>query len=120
MTMYEMAKQIVESKEPISDKQINQELKKIAKAMKNRPQHIFLMICPDLRQYLVFRIDEDPNTNAILNTLEEVLDNRGAILDIDATGADQEIWEIWIRDIFDEKVYMYQLTNYNSNVIEVG
>ena len=120
MTMYEMAKQIVESKEPMSDKQIKQELKKIAKNMRVNPCDTYLMICPDLRQYLVFQVNEEPETNIILDTLEEVLLNRGTILDIDSTAADQEIWEIWIRDIFDDKVYMYQLTNYTSNVIDIG
>ena len=121
LTMYDMVKQILANKEPISDKAARQELKKIAKAMKNNPDSIYFMICPDLRQYVVFEVYYDePNTDNILKTLIEVLDNRGTIIDIDSSAADQEIWEIWLRDKYDEKIYMYQLTNYDDNVIIVG
>lgn len=120
ITMYDMVKQIVDSKEPISENEAKQELKKIAKVMRHHPLDNYFMICPDLRQYVMFEVYSEPETSSILATLKDVLDNRGTILDIDSSAADSQIWEIWIRDKYDEKVYMYQLTNYTENVIVIG
>lgn len=120
ITMYDMVKQIIDSKKPISENEAKQELRKIAKVMKHHPLNNYFMICPDLRQYVMFEVCSEPETPLILATLKDVLDNRGTILDIDSSAADSQIWEIWIRDKYDEKVYMYQLTNYTENLIIVG
>lgn len=120
-TIYDFAKMIVNGKPPMSKNQIKAEIKKIAKRMKECPEEIFFMICPDLRQYVLFQVYwDEPDTKIIFDDLIEVLENRGTILDIDASAADKDIWEIWIRDKFDKKVYMYQLTNYDDNVIITG
>lgn len=120
-TIYDFAKAIVNGKPPMSKNQVKVEIKKIAQRMRDCPEEIFFMICPDLRQYIVFQVYYDnPETKKIIADLTEVLENRGTILDIDTTAADKDIWEIWIRDKYDKKVYMYQLTNYDENVIVTG
>lgn len=120
-TVYDFAKAIVNGKPPISKNQIKVEIKKIAQRMRECPEEIFFMICPDLRQYVIFQVYwNEPETKKIMADLMEVLENRGTILDIDTSAADQDIWEIWIRDKFDKQVYMYQLTNYDNNVVVVG
>ena len=119
-TIYDFAKMMVNGKPPISKKKAKMMVREIARAMSNCPDMIFMMICPDLRQYVVFEMDFDPIIDSVYKDLLEVLENRGTILDIDDSAAEQEIWEIWIRDKYDNKIYMYQLTNYDEFVVRLG
>ena len=119
-TIYDFAKAIVNGKPPMSKNEIKAEIKKIAKRMRECPEEIFFMICPDLRQYVVFQVTCYPDTKQIIQDLTEVLENRGTIVDIDDSESNIDIWEIWIRDKYDKKVYMYQLTNYEDGVVTLG
>ena len=120
--LYEFNKNVIKSQEPIDTILANRRINEIAESMyflnnKYIEDALFFMICPDNRQYILFKIDNDSSIRSICDSLYEVIKNRGKIIDIDMTHKDEYIWEIWIEDRFTKELYMYQLTNYTDNVV---
>lgn len=113
-SLYEINKQLMANEKTIDPILANQKLNQIAKKM-IKDKGYYLLICPDLRQYVFFYVNPDNSTTtSAYSNLSEVLNNRGIIHDIDDLKESEGIWEIWIKDIYDNNLYMYQLTKYEA------
>lgn len=111
LTLYEIAKQMIENetaKDPIL---VHRELDEISKLMN---EEYYMLICPDTRQYVVMHIS---HRNKIASELQSLLNNRGTILLIDREEEKKNVWEFWLKDAYDNEIYMYQLTPYE--IVEV-
>jgi len=98
---------------PIDPIKFNIELKEISKLLTDK---YYLLICPDLRQYVFIDIINH-DIDKIYETLYEILINRGQVVVLDRDNEKQMIWEFWIKDKFDNKLYFYQLCNYTSSTV---
>lgn len=111
LTLYEIAKQMVENESARDPILVNRELNEISKLMDEK---YYMLICPDTRQYVVMHIN---HRNKIVSELQTLLNNRGTILLIDREEEKKKVWEFWLKDKYDNEIYMYQLTPYE--VVEV-
>lgn len=114
LTLYQVAKQMVLSEEKMDTIAANRAILSVAEQLQGG---YYMLICPDLRQYVVFNISYKADDQTILQNLSEVLFNRGQLLMLDDDNADKNIWEFWVQDKYTGEPYMYQLTPYE--VIEV-
>ena len=117
ISLYSLAKQLVENETPLDPIQFNREMTSVAEKIYLGSDQYYFLICPDLRQYVMFHVNDYSTVESIQKEISETLLNRGTILLIDKDNEDKKIWEFWIKDIFDNKNYMYQLTPYE--VVEV-
>lgn len=117
LTMYEMAKQMVANETPLDPIQFNRIISDVSNQMEKNSY--YLLLCPDLRQYVFLHINESTTNENIQKELSDILLNRGKILLIDDDAADKQIWEFWLQDKYDEQIYMYQLVNYTEQTVEV-
>lgn len=117
ISLYSLAKQLVENETPIDPIQFNREMISVAEKIYLGSDKYYFLICPDLRQYVMFHVNDYSTVESIQKEISETLLNRGTILLIDKDNEDKKIWEFWIKDIFDNQNYMYQLTPYE--VVEV-
>lgn len=111
LTLYDMAKQMVANESILDPILANKEISSIAALMNER---YYMLICPDLRQYVVIHINKKKN---IAKELLSLLNNRGQLLLIDREEESKNVWEFWLKDIYDNEIYMYQLTPYE--IVEV-
>lgn len=116
LTLYDMAKQMVANEEAMDTILLNKNILEISKKMNDK---YYLLICPDLRQYVFLSLSTSACPEKIRQELFSILVNRGDVLLIDNTNEEKEIWEFWIKDKFDGEIYMYQLTNYTNQTVEV-
>lgn len=112
MTLYEMAKQMIETEQHLDIVQSNLKLQEIANTFQKG--HFYLLMNPDLRQYVFLAAKELSNA---AQELQEIVYNRGQVLIIDDVAPG--IWEIWLKDTYDGNAYVYQLCDYTENVVEV-
>lgn len=113
ITLYEMAKQMVANETPMDPIQFNIEMKTVAEKICLGLNNYYFLICPDLRQYVMFHLNIGNSTfESVQKEISETLLNRGSILLIDKEKENENIWEFWIKDIYDESIYMYQLVPY--------
>ena len=117
ISLYSVAKQLVENETPIDPIQFNREMISVAEKIYLGSDQYYFLICPDLRQYVMFHVNDYSTVESIQKEISETLLNRGTILLIDKDNEDKKIWEFWIKDVFDNQNYMYQLTPYE--VVEV-
>lgn len=111
LTLYDMAKQMVANESIMDPLLVNKEISSISKLMDDK---YYMLICPDLRQYVIMHINKKSNIEKELSSL---LNNRGQILLIDREEEKKKVWEFWLKDIYNNEIYMYQLTPYE--VVEV-
>lgn len=116
ITLYDMARQMVANEEKLDVIALNKKLLEISKEMiLIEDTKYFFLICPDLRQYVMMHINQNSTFESVSKELLEIFCNRGDVLLIDP--AAENVWEFWIKDKYDENIYMYQLTPYE--VLEV-
>ena len=119
--LYDFNKQAIKQQKPMDAILIHTKTEQIAKTMMNNKHpdadSFYFMICPDNRQYILFKINKLSTKENVAAELREVLFNRGKVIDIDSTHEDEEVWEIWIEDKFTNELLMYQLINYTEDVI---
>lgn len=115
MEFYEYSKQLVANETPLDPVEVDEKIREIAFDM---VKHEYcLLFNPDLRQYVFFHNKETACPRTFAKELSETLLNRGQILLVDN---EKGVWEIWIKDIYDGKFYLYQLHDYTDSVIEVN
>lgn len=110
-TLYEVNQNIISQQKPMDPILVNRKLAYISDLVADG---YWMLMCPEVRQYVVLHIDNPDNTYPVLR---EILSNRGIVIDIDSTNENDLIWEFWIKDIYDGVIRMYQLTPYE--VVEV-
>ena len=79
-----------------------------------------LLVCPDLRQY-VFMDNSviSGDVKRLSLTLQEIFLNRGQVVLIDRDNEEQNVWEFYIKDKFDGKLYFYQLVDYTEQTVVI-
>ncbi|MGN0992855.1 MAG: hypothetical protein ACI4PE_02945 [Bacilli bacterium] len=121
-TLYDLNKQLVETKEKvISPYKLNEKKKIIKQFITESKDNYFMLLCNEQRDYTLFNIlnsDKNENKlNELSNVLvDECLKNRGEIKGIDLTQSKDAI-EIWIS--ISGESFCYYFFPYNAGVVEV-
>lgn len=115
--LYDFAKEIVKRQKPIKEDKLEKCINKISNTA--TLCDFLLLICPDLRQY-VFMVVQATESSTIKNELLDILNARGTIVDIDMSNHGKRVWEIWIKDKFNNNVYVYQLCDYTKETVIIG
>lgn len=112
MTLYDMAKQLVENEKDMDPILLNQKLLEMAHELTE--YNYLMLLCHERRDYTLFNILSD-DKKKLAKEIAETLYNRGHVLVIDKQpdGA----WEIWIR--VNNENFAYYLFNYSEGVIEI-
>lgn len=122
--LYDFAKEIVKRQKVISKERLEKCMTKISNTA--ILCNYLLLMCPDNRQFVFFVVPDDEYNNyveltdVIKNDLLEVLQARGQILDIDMSNHGRRVWEIWIKDKYDDNTYVYQLCDYTDQTVIFG
>ena len=116
--LYDFAKEIVKRQKPIKEDKLERFISKISNTA--TLCDFLLLICPDLRQYVFMVEPEATESSIIKNELLDILNARGTIVDIDMSKHGKRVWEIWIKDKFDNNVYVYQLCDYTKETVIIG
>ena len=119
MTLYDFAKATVANQKKISEESYERCLNKISKTIYQECDFLLLM-CPDLHQFVFFSKEAIVPTETIRKDIEEVLNNRGEIMDIDMSNHGKRVWEFWIKDKYDGQIYLYQLSDYTNETVIFG
>lgn len=111
MTLYDMNKSIMQNEKKLSPSAIRNKMVEVARYFSDG--EYFMLLCHDLRDYTIFKVETNDCGVTAANELRECMNNRGEILSIEfeSTGA----YEIWIRNA--EGVFAYYLFPYDSAVI---
>lgn len=116
--LYDFAKEVVKRQKPIKEDKLERCINKISNTA--ALCDYLLLMCPDLRQY-VFMVVPEANMNSIIkDELLDILDARGTIVDIDMSNHGKRVWEIWIKDKFNNNIYVYQLCDYTKETVVFG
>lgn len=117
LTMYDVNKQLMNQREPLSDKDIAHEVAGIAAWFSYETDRYFMLLCRELADYTVFNFL--PGSKKCYEASQELLEclaNRGEVLDISYDN-DGRYYSIWLR--IDDDSFLYHLFPYSIGVIEV-
>lgn len=115
-TVRDVVGSLVEKYEkPLDPIEFNRRLKEVCKLLTNK---YYLLICPDLRQYVFIDIQHN-DVDSIYDVMYDILTNRGQVVMIDRDNEDKSIWEFWIKDKFDEQLYFYQFRDYTDDTVVI-
>lgn len=116
-TLYDMNKQIMKDRKPLSHLELAAIQPKIEDWFNMIIDTYAMLLCHDLRDYTIFHLYENQNPNPPAVAAKELLiclKNRGEILSMDLNK--DKAWEIWLK--INDKPYCYYLFRYDDAVIE--
>ena len=115
-TVKDIVTSLVEKYEkPLDPIEFSRKLEEVCKLLTNK---YYLLICPDLRQYVFIDIqNNDPYE--IYKVMYDILVNRGQVVMIDRDNEEQGVWEFYIKDKFDGKLYFYQFRDYTDDTVVI-
>ena len=115
-TVKDIVTELVDKYEtPIDPIKFVREIDEISKILID--SNYLLLICPDLRQYVFMDNSVNGDIKRLSSNLQEILLNRGRVVMIDRDNEEQGVWEFYIKDIYDGKMYFYQLIDYSAQTI---
>ena len=116
-TLYDMNKQIMKDRKPLSPLELAVIYPKVEDWFNMIIDTYAMLLCHERRDYTIFHLYETQNPNPPAVAASEFigcLTDRGEILAIDET--EDKAWEIWLR--IDDTPYCYYLFRYDKAVIE--
>ena len=115
-TVKDVVTSLVEKYEkPLDPIEFALKLKEVCGLLTNK---YYLLICPDLRQYVFIDIQHNEIEN-IYDVMYDILVARGQVVMIDRDNEDKGIWEFYIKDKFDGKLYFYQFRDYTNDTVVI-
>lgn len=115
LNLYDMNKQIMNTKEPLSQKNLNSGIAEIASWFSYVKNGYYMLLCHEKRDYTILALTREGRYYEASRELQEILENRGSILAIDY---EDGIYPIWIRTVDGENC-LYHLFPYDMGVVEV-
>ena len=117
MNLYDFNKQAI-SQLPVLDMiKYNEKASKVAKDMCKSGREYWMLMCREQNDYTVFVL-KNYNSLTMTKELQEVLNVRGFVVDIDETNIPNQ-YEIWVRDPATNENFVYYLFDYCEGVVEV-
>ena len=116
-TLYDMNKQIMETRPALSQLELAAVEPKISEWFNMIIDTYAMLLCHERRDYTIFHLYEKQNPDPPAVAMKELiacLMNRGEILSIDLNK--DKAWEIWLK--INKKPYCYYLFKYDDAVIE--
>lgn len=116
-TLYDMNKQIMKDRKPLSHLELAAIQPKVEDWFNMIIDTYAMLLCHERRDYTIFHLYETQNSNPPAVAASEFigcLTDRGEILAIDETK--DKAWEIWLK--IDDTPYCYYLFRYDNAVIE--
>ena len=116
-TLYDMNKQIMKDREPLTHLEIAAIQPKVEDWFNMIIDTYAMLLCHERRDYTIFHLYETQNPNPPAVAAREFigcLNDRGEILAIDETN--DGAWEIWLR--INGIIFCYYLFRYDDAVIE--
>lgn len=115
---YDIHKQLYSSKvEPLDEKHLKQKMASIGSWFSTNPTcNHYTLMCREIYDFTVLQF-HDMNYNRGMELVQEILQNRGEIMDIGYAHA-QNAYECWIKDA-DGQVQMYLLFESDWIVVDV-
>lgn len=112
LTLYDLNKQIYAKEKPLDPIAFNVKISDMVNDLFKK-QPYWMLLCRERNDYTVFIMLTDKGT---IKELTETLNNRGQVMDIDKL--EDGNYEIWIRDIDTQEVFVYYFFDYKYGIIQ--
>ena len=118
MSIYDIHKQLYSDKvEPLTKKQLTQKMASIGSWFSTNPKcNHYTLMCREIYDFTVLQF-HDMNYNRGMELVQEILENRGQIIDI-GYAHEQNAYECWVKT-HEGDVQMYMLFESDWIVVDV-
>jgi len=115
ITLYEVNKQLMDKKDPLTDTLLARDIADIASWTSFVQDKYFMLLCHELRDYTLFHfVGSNKKIHEASQELLETLQTRGEVISIDY---EANYYSIWLR--MDGKSVLYLFFPYDEGVVEI-